>query len=746
MNQLNHKQYEYFAFISYKREDEKWAKWLQRKLEYYKLPSSVRKDNPGLPERIRPVFKDTTDLEPGVLAQKILNALDSSKFLIVICSPRSANSVWVSKEVQSFIDSGRADHIIPFIIGGTPNAPDSKEECFPEGLRQLSGEQELLGANINEMGREAAAIKVVARMFSLRFDALWQRYERLRHKRLIVIIAIALLAIIIATSFGLLYIDRAGAYTKLNESNKNLELTIRQLSESKDSIKAGNIRLKLANDSIKAGNERLKLAKDSIDNTNAVLKSTISQLHLTNNLLAKEKAVVERTNKELLIKHAKSIANIAKLEIEKGNLEQSILALLTVIPCDDNMPYVPEVEAALRLAYEKINSGGWSYTIIDGYYDDFEASDDGKYVRCINNDIIDTYDFNTYSKVNLNPSQFSALKTSGIAWIGENKVIAENKNVVFLGTIEKTTEIDGDYCSYSLLEKNSGKEIIKLDNSGELYNSLEFNSPTYASFSPDASKIIISFWDGHQEIYNCHDGKLISSWKCEMCDHYSNWNKFGNNHFTLHSSRFEYGIKIRDARSTLQVDSLPNITGGEIYDAISNSSLDKIWTMEENVPIVHSKTKKLEPSESYDGFILRDMNHQNKLTTLNGSSIYVKNGMIECVDTNNKKCWEYNSHYGCSLYNLYDNDRLVIICNDQRFYNDYSFVDILSGETVYRIKYFSDIFTNITNDIYIFSQTSYIPEQNFAYIVLPYSKLIERCSDMVKEQRMTNITKQIFNI
>jgi hypothetical protein len=64
-------QYEYFAFISYKREDEKWAKWLQRKFEYYKMPTSVRKANPDLPDKIRPIFKDTTDLEPGVLAQKI---------------------------------------------------------------------------------------------------------------------------------------------------------------------------------------------------------------------------------------------------------------------------------------------------------------------------------------------------------------------------------------------------------------------------------------------------------------------------------------------------------------------------------------------------------------------------------------------------------------------------------------------------------------------------------------------------
>ena len=30
---------EYYAFISYKREDEKWAKWLQRELEHYLLPA-----------------------------------------------------------------------------------------------------------------------------------------------------------------------------------------------------------------------------------------------------------------------------------------------------------------------------------------------------------------------------------------------------------------------------------------------------------------------------------------------------------------------------------------------------------------------------------------------------------------------------------------------------------------------------------------------------------------------------------
>lgn len=44
----NQSEYTYYAFISYKREDEKWAKWLQKKLESYGFPVALRKDNPSL--------------------------------------------------------------------------------------------------------------------------------------------------------------------------------------------------------------------------------------------------------------------------------------------------------------------------------------------------------------------------------------------------------------------------------------------------------------------------------------------------------------------------------------------------------------------------------------------------------------------------------------------------------------------------------------------------------------------------
>lgn len=146
---------------------------------------SRSKDNPALPSKIRPIFRDQSDLSGGNLKSAIENGLRESKYLIVICSPRAAQSPWVSKEVQYFIDNGRKDYIIPFIIGGIPNTKNPEEEFYPEGLRQLSGEKEILGININEMGRDAAAIKIIARMFDLRFDMLWQRHKRAKRRMLI---------------------------------------------------------------------------------------------------------------------------------------------------------------------------------------------------------------------------------------------------------------------------------------------------------------------------------------------------------------------------------------------------------------------------------------------------------------------------------------------------------------------------------------------------------------------------------
>lgn len=186
-----------YAFISYKREDEGWAKWLQRKLERYRLPSVIRTETSASPKFIRPVFRDNTDLSGGVLADNLRRELDDSRFLIVICSPAATRSEWVNKEVQTFIDQGRADRIIPFVVAGTPHAADPVQECFPAAIRALPAENELLGINVAEVGRERAFIRLVATMLGVKFDSLWQRHKRRERRRRIIAGAVAAVAVLI---------------------------------------------------------------------------------------------------------------------------------------------------------------------------------------------------------------------------------------------------------------------------------------------------------------------------------------------------------------------------------------------------------------------------------------------------------------------------------------------------------------------------------------------------------------------
>lgn len=327
--------YEYFAFISYKREDEKWAKWLQHKLEYYKLPVSIRKTDSKLKHGIRPVFKDTTDLEPGPLAKKIQEALDNSKYLIVVCSPLAAKSKWVNKEIQAFVESGRSKRIIPFIIDGIPHSKDPSLECFPQNLNQLADEKELVGANINEMGRDAAAIKTIATMFDLRFDSLWQRHQRARRRRILGLIALSVFALLAALFMTFLYFDRNKAYDSLANKTEELKTAYQTLSDT-------NTKLKSANDSIITSNDIIRSKTDSLWK---------SRLETQQEAAMKMMAQDAKENQTLMT----AIFNADAL-LKGGNTLEAVEVAIHQLQSDSKYNYAPRLEYLLRMGLDKLES------------------------------------------------------------------------------------------------------------------------------------------------------------------------------------------------------------------------------------------------------------------------------------------------------------------------------------------------------------------------------------------------------
>lgn len=182
-------QYKYFAFISYNSKDTVWGKRLQKKLEHYRMPATLCSEHGWERRPMSPVFFAPTDIQPGGLNEELQERLHASRNLIVICSPNSARSKWVGKEIEYFHSLGRTQNIHFFIVDGTPNSGDPDTECFNPVVEEL-GLPEILGANIHEknypwpwLNRERAYVQLISKLLGVEFDTIWQRHRRqLRRK------------------------------------------------------------------------------------------------------------------------------------------------------------------------------------------------------------------------------------------------------------------------------------------------------------------------------------------------------------------------------------------------------------------------------------------------------------------------------------------------------------------------------------------------------------------------------------
>lgn len=192
--------YRYWAFISYSHHDEQWAQWLHASLETYRIPKHLRARvtplDPGTNvDRLFPVCRDRDDLVGGFdLDERVQLALRQSRYLIVVCSPRSASSEYVRKEIETFEAFGREERVLCLVVDGEPGVSEqpgsSSIECLSPPLRTRNKSGQLMrceplaaDARKSKDGKTNAKLKIVASILGVSFDDLKRREDQRRFRR-----------------------------------------------------------------------------------------------------------------------------------------------------------------------------------------------------------------------------------------------------------------------------------------------------------------------------------------------------------------------------------------------------------------------------------------------------------------------------------------------------------------------------------------------------------------------------------
>ena len=198
-NQIDQSSYMYDAFISYRHTypDILIAEKLHKLLETYKTPRHLVQQ--GKSRGLSRVFRDKDELPTSSdLNSDIDLALQQSRFLIVICSPRTPKSKWVKSEIERFKELHGNDKILAILIEGEP------DQAFPQeifGVNKTIGEKNGSQYEINKVSEPLAAdvravnnrkslkklknekLRILAPILGCKYDDLRQRHRERKIKR-----------------------------------------------------------------------------------------------------------------------------------------------------------------------------------------------------------------------------------------------------------------------------------------------------------------------------------------------------------------------------------------------------------------------------------------------------------------------------------------------------------------------------------------------------------------------------------
>lgn len=365
----------YSAFISYNHKDRRWADWLLRALETYRIPDQLHGRNSPvgvLGPKLPPVYLDREEMVTASnLSETVQVALSQSATLIVICSPSAVQSRWVNEEIRSYRALGRAQHIHYLIVEGEPNAStkpglDPALECFPAALFD-NGPFDPVAADLrpNTDGKAAAKLRLIAGMLGVGFDKLRQREASRQQRRLMAIAGISATGFVVTSGLAVFALVQRGEAIEQREIAEQKTMTAER---TVDFVKS----MFIVSDPSEAKGETITAREildrgahqisNSLNNEPAVkaeLATTLSEVYGGLGLFKRSDA---------LIKEATQVAQRAKLppgrqlaaqgeaQLRLGLFDDSIrsfgLALTAVRTKDSGQTYlIPRIYAGLSESY-----------------------------------------------------------------------------------------------------------------------------------------------------------------------------------------------------------------------------------------------------------------------------------------------------------------------------------------------------------------------------------------------------------
>ena len=245
----------YDAFISYRHmpHDMAIATELQNLLEKYKPPRGGQYSQ----QRISRIFRDQSELPVTAdLTEDIYEALRSSRFLVVICTPDLPLSPWCLAEIEYFksLHDGTNQNILTLLAAGTPN------ESFPQTLRfeqQMvtleNGRQEVVSLPREPLAANVVAedtthslkllknefLRIAAPLLGCRYDDLYQRHRRRRTRRTLITAVAGLLTVSIVGGLGYNAVQANNAARQADQQ-AHISQAQRMAGQSRQYLEAGD--------------------------------------------------------------------------------------------------------------------------------------------------------------------------------------------------------------------------------------------------------------------------------------------------------------------------------------------------------------------------------------------------------------------------------------------------------------------------------------------------------------------------